>query len=380
MFFKRLVLSIIIVFASSSFVLGQDTTGRHNEYKYSSILKQDSVIVQNSKKIEFSPFPVLAYAPETNLQFGVFGSIVFKGKAVKENSYYRPSTVSLFAIYSLRNQILFGNEMDLYFGKGWNLYTYLRLFSYPDFYYGIGSNTIADSVEVYTEGYYRLNGRFLKTFNEKLFFGLAYDFQQSDIYDLKKGKVLEQKIINGSKGGNLFGIGPSLRYDTRDNVIYPTKGSQITAEALFYNFGTYNYSNFTLDARQFYNIGGEKNVIGMQLYLNYTDGNDIPFFKLPRLGGQGLMRGIIENRYRDNQAMYFQTEYRRIIKGRFGAAVFGAIGSVAPSVDQFNQIKVAGGLGIRYKLLKESRLNIRVDYGIGTDGQSGIYFTVREAF
>ena len=64
-----------------------------------------------------------------------------------------------------------------------------------------------------------------------------------------------------------------------------------------------------------------------------------------------------------------------------GFVLFGSVGDVAASVDQFDlgDFKAAGGAGIRLMINKKDRVNIRFDYGLGRD-TSGFYFAFAESF
>ena len=61
-------------------------------------------------------------------------------------------------------------------------------------------------------------------------------------------------------------------------------------------------------------------------------------------------------------------------------AFFG-VGEVAPKVGKFNadNLKPAGGAGVRYTLAKKNHVNLRLDYAIGLDG-GGVYMGVTESF
>jgi hypothetical protein len=54
---------------------------------------------------------------------------------------------------------------------------------------------------------------------------------------------------------------------------------------------------------------------------------------------------------------------------------------VAETFSKFNtgNILPGGGLGVRFTLAKESRINLRIDYGWGKDG-SAFYVGIAEAF
>jgi hypothetical protein len=94
------------------------------------------------------------------------------------------------------------------------------------------------------------------------------------------------------------------------------------------------------------------------------------------------MRGYYEGRFRDKHLWMFQAEWRQEIKGKIGAVAFGGIGGIAHQLDEFeieNTIP-AGGVGLRFRMDEADKINIRLDYGVGLYGSSGIYLTFGEAF
>ncbi|MCK5453025.1 MAG: hypothetical protein KAJ16_01620, partial [Calditrichia bacterium] len=94
------------------------------------------------------------------------------------------------------------------------------------------------------------------------------------------------------------------------------------------------------------------------------------------------MRGYFEGRYRDLTYGMMQLEYRQYFWWRLGFIVFGGIGDVAEDLLQvkFEDLKYSYGLGLRYLFNKKEKVNLRLDLGIGQDGNSGIYFGIEEAF
>jgi hypothetical protein len=66
-----------------------------------------------------------------------------------------------------------------------------------------------------------------------------------------------------------------------------------------------------------------------------------------------------------------QVEYRLALRWRFGIAVFGGLGEVAPSVGDFrgDNILSAGG-GLRFKVSSKFNLNFRADLAQGKDGHT----------
>ena len=107
------------------------------------------------------------------------------------------------------------------------------------------------------------------------------------------------------------------------------------------------------------------------------------------------MRGNFEGRFRDNAMWATQWEYRipfgrdsyidenRDIGfwNRFGAVGFVGVGSVLDDLAKqtFSNIKLTGGIGLRFLLFPEERINLRIDAGFGTQ-KPAFYIFVRESF
>jgi hypothetical protein len=97
--------------------------------------------------------------------------------------------------------------------------------------------------------------------------------------------------------------------------------------------------------------------------------------------GSKRTRGINNRRFQDNAELSLALEYRFPIAGRFGGAVFGSTGTVAPDLGEIfsSAYKNAAGAGLRYIINKRDGVRIRMDYGISSEG-GNFYFTIKEAF
>jgi outer membrane protein assembly factor BamA len=100
------------------------------------------------------------------------------------------------------------------------------------------------------------------------------------------------------------------------------------------------------------------------------------------LGGSYWMRGYYYGRYRDKNMVTFQTEYRFPLFWRFGGVAFAGLGDVAPEFKKFNTktIKWTFGTGLRFTFDAQEKINARLDFGFGNDGNFGFYAMVVEAF
>jgi hypothetical protein len=98
------------------------------------------------------------------------------------------------------------------------------------------------------------------------------------------------------------------------------------------------------------------------------------------IGGDSLIRGTYQGRFRDEALLAFQAEYRLPLWWKFGLVGFGGLANVAGNAGSLlaGQLKYSLGWGIRFKVSREGA-NLRLDFGYGK-GTSGVYFTGGEAF
>jgi outer membrane protein assembly factor BamA len=328
-------------------------------------------------------YPAFGYQPETGFQLGAFALGVLQSSDTSQSDYDRQSSFAPFLIYTVRNQFLSAVNVDYFFKSGLNLNITPRAFNFPDRYFGIGNANDPDTFENYTIRFFQLEGQLSIPRSDRRFLGLAFDMQSSSIVQKESGGFLENKAITGSEGGNQFGIGPAIRYDSRNNAIYPSSGYFLNVNSIFTYLGDFDYTSLSADLRKYFSIREDVDVIAIQLGGFFTLDDNIPFFKLPQLGGDNRLRGISNaSLYRDRQTIFTQIEYRKHIWKPFGAVAFAGVGDVAPTFNAFDleEFKYVAGLGLRYQVIRAQRLNVRFDYGFARGGQSAFYISIREAF
>lgn len=345
--------------------------------------EQDTAEVKNPKKLKFAIYPAASYAPETSFNFGAIAFFVLNNQQ-QQSENYRPTSFSPYIVYSLRNQLEANIDFDIFFKNGINLNLTTRYFNFPDYFYGTGNATLAENQETFTNNALYLEGSALKPLNSEFFIGVNFDFRYDELVDFEEDGELIDTDLTGAKGGFISGIGPSIRLDSRDNVLYPSKGNFIEVSGIFYpDFASeYAFSIYSFDFRKYISLGNEKNILAMQLLSRFSSGK-VPFYKLPKLGGSRRLRGISHaNRYIDNNVFYMQAEYRRELFWRFGGVLFAGFGDVAHQINDYsiNDMKVALGFGGRFRAIKGEKLNARIDIGFTLGNESAIYFLVRESF
>ncbi|MEO9804308.1 MAG: BamA/TamA family outer membrane protein [Reichenbachiella sp.] len=343
--------------------------------------QKDSI---DEKRVKFAIYPAIGYTPETKVNIGTIAFFVFNMTSPSQ-SFHRPSSVTPYLVFTTNKQALVKTDLDLFFKNGMNLNMELRLFDFPDNYYGIGNDRLPSVTEKYSDKYTEIAGNLYKPITEKLFASVVFDWQYNKIGPEAEGLLAADAPV-GLNGGWVMGLGPGLRYDSRNSTLYPTKGklASVSYTAFGKVFGSeYSYSKFLFDYRQYFDFIGPKTVVAFQVKMDMTSGRDIPFYKLSKIGGSSRLRGLEHrNLYRDRQAVYFQVEARQELFWRLGGVLFVGAGEVFDSFKDFDagEAHLIYGLGGRFRALKDEKLNFRLDLGFTDNGQHAFYLSVREAF
>ncbi len=329
--------------------------------------------------------PVLGSTPETSFMFGGVAMQQFKPSGAGMDT--RPSNMILSAIYTLNNQILVELNPSLILpGESWILDGRMFAYYFPDRYWGIGPET-ENNDEVGVEyTMFSIKQMAMKKINPSVYAGPVirwyknYNFTFTD----DDGEEFVPVDLTGADGGKALGVGGAVRWDKRNSIMTPTENHFIELSVLLYPElvgNSFGYSQIRFDARKYVDLNLDgKSVLAFHTRFQST-GGDSPFLDLADLGGREIMRGYYQGRFRDNHSAQLQAEWRRHIKGRFGFALFGGAGQVWPSMDEFtvNNIKWAGGGGLRFNLNPGDPTNIRLDFAVGKN-TSGLYLTFGEAF
>jgi outer membrane protein assembly factor BamA len=191
----------------------------------------------------------------------------------------------------------------------------------------------------------------------------------------------------GSTGSANLGFGVGLLYDNRHNVLNVRKGFFSELALLRYDqrWGSdFSFTSLLSDTR-FYRPINKRDVLAAQLLGQFNVGNT-PFNQLALLGGESLMRGYYLGRFRDNNQLAAQVEYRFLplplgFSKRLGAALFASSGTV---FDQFRALSLrdvvwAAGGGFRFLLFPKKDIFSRVDVAFTREGP-GFYIFIGEAF
>ena len=323
--------------------------------------------------------PIVFFLPETSLGFGAAG--VYSFLWPEQNLGDKASSITVGFAYTLRKQILFyipynifAKDDEYWFKGEVGYYDYV----YP--YYGIGNEILQDE-ELYSAVFPRLQLDALKKIKDNFYVGLNYRFDRMQLDDIVPSGSLESENTLGIAGGITSGIGPMLAYDNRDHINWPTKGVLMETR-FFYNSSIvgadYEASFFEFNISKY--IPHNNNVLAFNFISKNTFG-DVPFYELALYGGSNRSRGYLQGKFRDKNTYILQAEYRMPLWKRFGATVFANGGGIYNKLEDlnFDSFLPAAGVGLRYMIDKNQKINLRLDVGFGKKSTE-FYFTFKEAF
>lgn len=345
------------------------------------IFKTDTL--RQDRKIQVLGLPIVFYTPETELGFGGGGQLFLLGDKARFNN--RISNVFLTTIYTTNKQLIIEVLPEIYLSSGnYFIDASYRFEIYPNLFWGIGPETPEEAEEIYDQTSHILDVQFLKRLPPKLNFGFTFRFTNHQVTEVVEGGLLDLGNIPGSNRAVVAGFGATFNLDDRDDIGSATSGNFLSLSARFSSEligATQAFNTFILDLRTYRPLG-KKSVFASQLYLESHFGN-VPFQGQAAFGGSNRARGYFKGRFIDNHMYVLQGEYRYRFRERWALNAFGLIGSVNSEPEElykFNNIKPAIGGGLRFKILKDQSTWVRLDYGVGKDGQNGIYFGVNEVF
>ncbi|MGF1923974.1 MAG: BamA/TamA family outer membrane protein, partial [Bacteroidia bacterium] len=309
----------------------------------------------------------------------------------RKDTLNRSSNFSGAASYSTKKTYNISLKGDAWTKNNlYHLIGELRFRKTPFNFYGIGNHTDQANEDRIVQQQVKVAFDAEKMFIKSAYTGLSVGFESYQFTDKISGGIYETSpLLLDRDGGQVFYLGFSQSYDTRNSNNYPTKGffGRISYQYAPQIFGGNNFSGsiIKVNLRNFWSIS-RKLVIGIHAKHQGIYSSKTPFYLLQQLGNDDIMRGYYAGRYRDDNLIATQTELRYRYSNRFGLVAFAGAGKVFANGDfSLNDFKPNYGIGGRYFFDTAKGLSVRLDYGIGEkkaneDRQKGFYISLAEAF
>jgi outer membrane protein assembly factor BamA len=353
------------------------------------------------RRQSFFPLPVLGYSPEKGLEIGAAMLYSFYTDKASPHPRTRNSTINLIPSITTEKQFKIDLKTDIWTrGNTWHFKSNLRYHDFPIYFYGIGDTTSKANRSLLNNRRYKVLLEGERHIRGPFYAGLSLLYQHDD-YSAGDNEGLYPKMpLLDKEGGYATFIGATGIFDNRDNQNYTRRGTWLRLNVAFAPGFLSKRQLWKLEAQGSHFISlSRKSTLGVNGYFNSLQGKEKPFYLLPEMGNDLIMRGYYTGRYRNQNYLAFQTEYRYLLdpkiririwfvdfQPKFALAAFAGTGTVFTNRDfEFSRFKPSYGLGARWFYDESSRLTIRIDYGWGEKRpgeprQSGFYLSLAEAF
>ena len=378
---RSVYLSALLLFTLLCFgqTTNTETGGRY--FSYFDRLLNDTL--RDPAQPKLINYPTIAYSPETRWEFGVSSLYIYSAQNDLSN---RLSELKAFTFYTLENQYGLWLDHAVYTDENlWFIYGKVRYQSFPLFYYGVGPDSPKEYTALIDGNYTLVKERFLRAVVPSLYVGLELDYQRLGNVSYANTAANFEAPEIGANGSTNLGLGLGVLYDNIHNAMNPREG--VYSEWAFLNYSNvfgsdFNFMSYIADNRV-YSPMGKNGVLAAQVYGQFTAG-EAPFNMLALMGGESLMRGYYLGRYRDQNLVAAQLEYRILpfsCSKKWGASAFLAAGQVYGTQNTFawDAMLPTAGAGLRYLIFPEKDIYTRIDLAFTREG-SGVYFFIGEAF
>ncbi len=394
----------------------------------SDTLHTDSVFSLKKGEIKILPVPIVGANPTVGFLYGV----AISGNAMFGDPKNTRMSTSISTLnYSTNKQLLMFIKTNIYTtGDNWILLGDWRYFdsSQPTFGLGTGpqSSKLVSTGYEYHDGmfsepistdqmlafnYIKLSEIALKKVKKFIYVGVGYHL---DYHYNIKDNLLKLDTIGGpiritshyaySKAHNfnpktytLSGLSLNFVYDSRDNAANPYHGRYALASyrinPIFIG-STQNSTSLWLEYRDYFGVSKkrERDLIGIWLWSDLEISGKRPYMDLGAIGWDQFGksgRGYTQGRFRGNNIIYSEAEYRAHIWGTkkspelIGAVVFANATTASnkdANIPLFKYVNYAYGIGLRLMVQKPTRINVTIDYAWGQYGAQGLFINANEVF
>jgi len=384
------------------------------------LLRKKNKPVPTPKKVSLLILPSVSANPANGLLLGLGGNIAWYFGSSKNT---RITLVNFSVAVTTKEQFisfvkstLYTNDNKFYLDGDWRFYKYRA----PT--YGLGTNApdttfernfawMGADMDESTGGYPMLYDYLIiheivnRKIKKNMYIGIGYHLDKywnisdenlnldtvpkqltphwsySKVYEFDSSEYMES------------GLSLNLMYDSRDNQISPYTGYYVK---LNYRYNATflgsdkNSSRLWVEFRTYVGLSGKipRHLIAFWFFGNFLISGTEPYFGLMSLGNDQRGRsgrGYIAGRYRGEDMLYAEAEYRfpiLLCSQTLGGVLFvNAMTATnrGKDVGLFDYIKPAAGVGLRVLVNKNIRLSINIDFAVGYKS-SGLYFAGSETF
>ena len=174
-------------------------------------------------------------------------------------------------------------------------------------------------------------------------------------------------------------IEPFVEFATLDRAIEDRAGGRYRVTFTRYadrDLDQFSFNQWNVDLRQFIPFVHDTHTLALRAWASSSDpldGDTVPFYLQPTLGGSRSLRGYRTFRFRDRSGLLFQGESRWRINAFVTGALYYDTGAVAPELGDIGRLERDYGFSLRAG--SRSAVAVRMDVAFG--GREGTRFLVR---
>jgi outer membrane protein assembly factor BamA len=163
--------------------------------------------------------------------------------------------------------------------------------------------------------------------------------------------------------------GVSITADTRDHRSHPTRGSVARAAWSAYGErggGPFRFGRYEAEAAAFVPLQQARWVLAVRGWLVATrtaDGDVVPFYLEPSLGGSTTLRSYPDYRFHGRHLLVANVEARAALVAHVDVAAFADAGNVAARLSDLDLAKTSYGIGVRMHTRRSNFARIDVAHG-----------------
>lgn len=161
----------------------------------------------------------------------------------------------------------------------------------------------------------------------------------------------------------------------------PRTGGRYILSADRYNdqdLSRFTFNRYEADLRQYLSILQQRRVLALRGLISMSDasgGAEVPFYLMRTIGGHDTIRGFRDYRFRDENLLLLQAEYRFEVFPALDAALFYDTGKVAPRREDLDLSGLERAYGIGFRFGTNLGVFLRIDAGFGS--RDGKHFYVK---
>jgi len=296
--------------------------------------------VHDVKSRRWAVLPQIGYAPDT----GPLGGIKYSHRDISDTG----TSLDVDAVYALNEQqvIKLGLASPLLKDGRWRVLLRARyLFDPRRDFFGLGNNELLDCDDDFdpelchcspddplypdcpqggpysTHEFQDLGGAVTVSWRpfERVSFNVGTGLRKVDIRD---GKRLDEVAftpvkfadLSGIEGGVVNPVAVSLVWNTRDDVMRPTRGWRIILKIIHANqaFSDFKFTRYIADGGYLRSLADGRYIFGVRANGEWVDSrkDQIPFWELSELGGEDTLRGFFPHRFVGKGRVLLNGEFR----------------------------------------------------------------------